>query len=165
MPITCMVIFGAPFVLRRRQQLLVIRRIRHRVFDDQAVADGVDHLRRVEERDVERRLVALGRGPAARPDRSPSTIDCVTEAPVNCLKARRDNLAVGLVPGAGEGRGDQRLRLRQKRGAARPSARTEVPMPLIRLRLVVRNVMEGLACKGGGSGGWKKRGMSREKSA
>ena len=54
----------APFVLEFRNQLREVRRLRRRIFDDQAFLRGIEHLRRVEERDVEWRLVALRGGEA-----------------------------------------------------------------------------------------------------
>ena len=101
----------APFVLEFRDQVLEVRRLGRRIFDDQPFLDGIEHLRRVEERDVERRLVALGRGQAR--DLIGAEHDRLRHRGAGRrLEGRRDDVAVGLVPGAGEGRGHQRLRLR-----------------------------------------------------
>ena len=111
-----------PLGLERRQQPRKIRRLRRRVFHDQPLARGVQHLRRIEHRDIEGRLVALGRLQAR--DLVGAEDDGLGHRGARLLgEGGRENLAVRLVPGAREGRGDERLALRaQARGNDRCGA-------------------------------------------
>src|SRR5262245_65794585 len=112
MPMTCMVIFGPHLSWKRRQQLAVARRLGDRIFDDQALAGGVEHLGRIEDRDVERRAAALG-GLQAR-DLIGAKDDRLRHGGAGgAAECRSENIAMGLVPGAGKGRGAESLSLRE----------------------------------------------------
>src|SRR5262249_47581647 len=102
----------SPFVLKDRQQLGIVRRLGGGIFHDQACAGGVEHLRRIEDRNVEGRAAPLGCLQArdlvsAQNDRLG---DRGTGGAAEC---RGENVAVGFVPGTGKGGGNERLCFRK----------------------------------------------------
>src|SRR5262249_24286264 len=98
----------APFVLKDRQQLGIVRRLGGRIFHDQTFAGRIEHLWRIEDRNVEGRAAPLGRLQAR--DLVGAQNDRLGDRGAGgAAECRGENVAVGLVPGTREGGGNRRL--------------------------------------------------------
>ncbi|HEY8441882.1 MAG TPA: hypothetical protein VIK79_10595 [Xanthobacteraceae bacterium] len=85
-------------------------RLSRRIFDNKPVLDCIEHLRRVEERDIEGRLAAF-RSSQPRDLVGPEYDGLRDRSAGSGLEGGGDDIAVRFVPGARKGRRDERLGL------------------------------------------------------